>query len=646
MKKNKRVIILLSVLILGIGVSLAYFVGKTIFSGTGATTEGRTATVNGSTLDISGNIDFGDVDIYPGHQTLSKVTATATGNNELIAYNLTWVGTNNLNTNLKYKVYVSDIEKEISLTCEKKKKVVNGAQQLNEVCTINGELGEPINEGEIPKTTEEQTIKITDTEFITSKEEGATKYYYIIVEYPDSGDQSIDIGEGFKGKAYGEISNTKADVNILGYFIKNEDTGKYEEATEMPDNHYIINTEESKCTNGAEVSTNEEDNSVNIKGLTIEGTSCYLYYDKIKSASEKTLVALKLDSKGSLGNSFTGNACALNTNNINHNADDTSEGSCKETNQNGIYEAKDDYGVSYYFRGTINNNWVKIGNMYWRIIRINGNGTIRVIYSGIVKPSDGRWAIGEEANAVSDVEFNAEDRDNKYVGFMYGTQSNSYENAHQNDISSDIMNTIKTWYEGNGKGLQNYKKYLDGATGFCNDRQINEKEEKWWNDETTFEKRGFGTNSTAYAPFHRLYTTNSGEGTPSNIQSPTLKCGNKIRDLYTTKDEKGEGNGALSIPIGLITIDEMIYAGGFAGKSNYGYWLYTGDYYWSMSPKFYRSGALMFGIHENGRTVSYYTYQKVQGLRPVINLKADISITGSGTIDSPYEISLATDSFE
>ena len=132
MKKNKRVIIMLSVLIGVIGISLAYFVGKTLFTGSGATTEGKTATVNGSILDVKGNIMFNDEDIYPGHQTLSKIEVEATGENELIAYNLIWEGINELNTSLKYKVYKTTEEQDIELTCEKKKKVKEGIQYLNE----------------------------------------------------------------------------------------------------------------------------------------------------------------------------------------------------------------------------------------------------------------------------------------------------------------------------------------------------------------------------------------------------------------------------------------------------------------------------------------------------------------------------------
>ncbi len=518
MKKNKRVIILLSVLILGIGVSLAYFVGKTIFKGTGATTEGRTATVNGSTLDISGNIEFGDVDIYPGHQTLSKVTATATGNNELIAYNLTWIGTNNLNTNLKYKVYVSEEEKEITLNCEKKKKVVNGAQQLNEVCTSNiEELGEPINEGEIPtKIKEEQTIKITNTEFITSKEEGEKKYYYIIVEYPDNGNQSEDIGKGFEGRVYGEISNTKADINILGYFIKNEETGKYEEVEEIPKEGYVLNQKETKCNN-EEVEVRITNNEIILSNVSKSGTACYLYFNIDKRiTAEERLSALRLAKAGDLPSAINAYACDNGTNNSNH----TGSVNCTSTDS-GVYETVDDYGKTYVFRGTVNNNWVYFADMYWRIIRINGNGTIRMIYSGTEKPTDGRWAnlnSGKGAaitttysSDTSVQKYNNTNNDNKYIGYMYGgtegVASQNYADAHKNETDSTIKEEIDKWYEGNSGIKSQYRDKIDVETGFCNDREVSTA-----NHGSTYNGNGegFGTQITAYVPVHRIWQSGAG----------------------------------------------------------------------------------------------------------------------------------------
>ncbi len=638
MKKNKRVIILLSVLILGIGVSLAYFVGKTIFKGTGATTEGSTATVNGSTLDISGNINFGDKDIYPGHQTLSKVTATATGNNELIAYNLTWVGTNDLNTNLKYKVYVSEEEKEIELKCEKKKKVVNGIQQLNEECTINGELGEPINEGEISKTTEEQTIKITNTEFITAKEEGTKKYYYIIVEYPDNGNQSIDIGEKFEGRVYGEISNTKADINILGYFIKNEDTGKYEETEVMPGEEYEINTEASQCSNGAKASINYEDNSVNIKGLTINGTTCYLYYDKIIPAADKTLANLGIKSDGILTANITGPSC----NGTKDSSTCFSDSKSNNMAENGVYTVEDDFGNSYVFRGEVDNNWVKFGkkgsdDIWWRIIRINGNGTIRLIYAGTGSSAP---ATNTNVTQIGTNAFNSTYSDNRYVGFMYNSNSNSSQVAlDTNPSDSSIKGKLDSWWTETNLEASPQVDKIDVETGFCNDRGLSAADHGSYKGPGG----GTGTTQTAYAPWDRLLQ--SGTTDADTTQRPSLKCANPTRDLFTGQNSKGVttssgtivGNKKLKNPIGLITSDEVVLAGGFMYQNNNKYWLYTDQAYWTMSPlRADSSGyALVFFVDKYGYLSNTVSDTNV-GVRPVINLSADTTFTGTGKSGSPF----------
>ena len=59
----------------------------------------------------------------------------------------------------------------------------------------------------------------------------------------------------------------------------------------------------------------------------------------------------------------------------------------------GLYKGEDDYTIyednvakdnfTYYYRGDVQNNWVSFGDFLWRIIRINGDGSIRMIYSGL-----------------------------------------------------------------------------------------------------------------------------------------------------------------------------------------------------------------------------------------------------------------------
>ncbi len=657
MEKNKRVIIIVSVLIGVIGISLAYFVGKTIFKGTGAMTEGKTATLNGSTLEVKGNINFNDENIYPGHETLSKIEVIATGNNELIAYNLIWNGINSLNTELKYKVYKTKEDREdITLECNKKKKVTNGIQYLNEECETNINELELIKEGTIEHSEEETTTELTDNEYITSSQTGEKVYYYIIIEYPNLTDkeqeeQNEDIGEGFKGKVHAKISDSKADINILSIFIKDEETGEYKKAKTMPKEGYEINTDRSECSNGAKASTNYDDYSVNIKNLTIDGTSCYLYYDKLIKASD-TVLANRTIEEGSK-DGFTDM--------------DTAE-HADENGKSKLYTDSDDLGTTYYFRGKVKDNWVKFGkegndDIWWRIIRINGNGSIRMIYAGKgsnAPTDDGYLNNNGTGSQLQKNSYNEYYNDNKYVGYMYGTDKTgsagsegtptaTYAQAHANNFDSDIKKILDNWYSTNLK--TNYGTYIDPNAGFCNDRQINTTPKQWWRNDTVI---GYGKNATAYAPFSRLLDVS---GNANAKHTPTFKCTRK-EDTFTLPDAKkpdgsdygnhkllnNNGTGENS-PIGLITIDEAVFAGGYYSRSNNlsdnkQFYLYTGQYYWTMSPYgFDGSDAFVFYVFSSGYLTYTIVYSTSIGVRPVINLKADVLITGSGTIDSPYEIS-------
>ncbi len=658
MKKNKRVIIIVSVLIGVIGISLAYFVGKTIFKGTGAMTEGKTATLNGSTLEVNGNINFNDENIYPGHETLSKIEVIATGNNELIAYNLIWNGINSLNTELKYKVYKTKEDREdITLECNKKKKVTNGIQYLNEECETNIEELDLIKEGVIEQSEIESTIELTDNEYITSSQTGEKVYYYIIIEYPnltekEKEEQNKDIGEGFEGKVHAKISDSKADINLVAFFKETEE-GKYEEVEEIPKDGYVLNQEQTICNN-KEVKVRMQNNEIILGNVNKSGIACYLYFSK--STSDKTLTKLNLTKAGDLPSTgISTTACDNNTNDISHNK---SGSNCTSTDK-GIYETEDDYGKSYIFRGTVDNNWVHFADMYWRIIRINGNGTIRMIYSGTELPEDGRWAnqdsgrgAGIATSEGTAVTFNNYSNDNEYVGYMYGTEktgtynnettpTTSYEEAHQNNYDSTIKEEIDKWYIRSSGIKEQYRDKIDVETGFCNDRELSPIN---YGDSQGASSGGYGKIPTTYAGYYRVMTSTSSWDT---IQRPTLKCTNRERDLFTGPDAKGttniigkeiKGNNKLKTPVGLITMDEVIMAGGLASQYNYGYWLHTGFEYWTMSPFNFGSNAYEILVYSNGYLVNYLVWSTA-GVRPVINLRSDVTISGSGTIDSPYEIS-------
>ncbi len=438
----------------------------------------------------------------------------------------------------------------------------------------------------------------------------------------------------------GKVNYSLADLNVIAMYqqVDNISDNNYEQISSVPKSGYSLNTEKSYCTepnNEQKLKNNMlyKNGKVSID-ITKRGTKCYLYFDE--GQSTLTLKYLGLKSNGSLGDTFYGTSCDEKTNAENHNIDGAN---CSDFN-NGIYEIEDDDGISYYYRGTVNNNWVKIGTEYWRIIRINGNGTIRLIYNGINLPNDGRWMSDNDLKGA----YNSYVNDNKYVGFMYGIAKSgswnnetlpgittSYEQAHENNIKSDILLSLEKWYS--NSNLKNYEKYLDNTTGFCNDRTIASKSFEGYG------KNAYGKNAVFYAPGGRTDNYNIQK------QEVTLKCANKGRDLFTKYEEENEnGNGKLIYPIGLITSDEAILAGGFGGVDNYGYWLYSGNAYWTMSPFIVSKNTLYAGvfiINSKGR-IGGNSVNVSNTIKPVINLQANILFEKSneqaewGTIENPY----------
>ena len=293
---------------------------------------------------------------------------------------------------------------------------------------------------------------------------------------------------------------------------------------------------------------------------------------------------------------------------------------------NGIYKSEDDLGNSYYFRGNITNNYVYFAKNWWQIIRINGDGTIRMIYTSNPNDSNANQYISESV-------FNNNSNDNAYVGYMYGTTGSSTYNAtHANTNSSTIKGVVDTWYQNN---LSSYSKYIADAI-YCNDREVVQVNNFGG---MTLTGNGAGTNESAYAGFNRTYVDHA----------PTLKCKNK-NDRFTTSSTLG--NGALTNPIALITSDEVVIGGG-AGLdaatmtyiANDNYYLYpkNGDYsYCTMTPVAYFPGDDGVGVSVG--IVRYDSYVLLDGVgysyavRPVVSLKSDAISGGVGTVNNPFYV--------
>ena len=277
-----------------------------------------------------------------------------------------------------------------------------------------------------------------------------------------------------------------------------------------------------------------------------------------------------------------------------------------------LCKAKDAYGDSFYYRGNVTNNYVKFAGFYWRIIRINGDGTVRVIYDGTSAHANGESSSDRQIGTTA---FNSSYNDNAYVGYMYGKAgASTYAETHANTNNSTIKTYLDTWYENNIKGTTNEQYVKDNL--FCNDR--------------SFAKDNSGTGVGTSETHYRLYSFVN----KVNNKKMMLICPQN-NDAFTVNDTN-KGNGVLTYGIGLVTIDEVVLAGGW-GSSNSKYYLYSGEYYFTMSPISFRgSGAAGNVVLVNGNVTGIGGVNNSAGARPVLNLSSDVLKNGNGTASDPY----------
>lgn len=290
----------------------------------------------------------------------------------------------------------------------------------------------------------------------------------------------------------------------------------------------------------------------------------------------------------------------------------------------GIYQMNDEYGTSYYYRGSVNNNYVLFGGHYWRIIRINGDGSIRLLYAGTKKDASGEGVFSTLTDSslgltnAKKVAFNAKRDNPAYVGYMYGnTLNSSYAESNANEVESDIKKYLDSWYRQNivDKGLSSFI----ADSGFCNDRILasNSKGNGVTNNERTY-----------YSGYQRYY----------GLKTPSLLCSNK-NDLFTVNSDIG--NGSLIYSVGIITVDELMLSGYADGKMNRLAWSYSPSEYWSISPSNYETGVVSSYnfVLDSGGFPRYRRSYEIRGVRPVINLKAETEISGGiGTSNEPFII--------
>ena len=295
-----------------------------------------------------------------------------------------------------------------------------------------------------------------------------------------------------------------------------------------------------------------------------------------------------------------------------------------------LASAEDDYGTSYYFRGAVTNNYVEFANKCWRIVRVGGDGSVKLILhndnpTGAANPCDAAnnsasAAFARYSGTTYESVFNYCYTDNACVGFKYGTAGASdYATTHANTNKSTILTNLETWYNNN---LKAYESVIDDNV-WCNDKtNVTDTSYNPWSYGGNATGLGYGKNKTYYGATQRLVGTSGSAGGTG----PSLKCNGELSKI-TSK-------------VGLITADELALAGYAYGQNNTITYLQenaTATYWWSLSPDGFRGGnASVWGI--GGDKGVGFNVSIAYGLRPSISLKSTTNVTGDGTSEKPYVV--------
>ena len=331
-----------------------------------------------------------------------------------------------------------------------------------------------------------------------------------------------------------------------------------------------------------------------------------------------------------------------------------------ETSNAGMYSYTEGTGKTYYYRGAVDNNWVKYGkfkedqivyrgfdsedstdtsdtynydyidyptlaecqtgvnfddydssynykckevvyahkgdDVYWRIIRVDKDNKIKMIYAGSKAPSENTKVAITGANTnMGFTAYNNKYDKAEYVGFQYteGSQRGTTTN-------STIKTYLDNWYTKYFNENISTSRFV--KTTFCNDR----------NTSSTWASKGSGF---SYDPFTRLY---------ADTPTPTFEC--NTADVVTNN-------------FGLITADEIVLAGGKYNTDSSVFYLNNNMAYWTGSPAgFDDSGSSVFGLDPVYGLDYGGVDDRTFGARGVVSLSSESKLLGSGTYDDVYTV--------
>ena len=559
MQKKQTILVVASLLVVVLSVTLAYFTAQIIG-------KGKNVTINSADLKIIFTDNDGSIsgtNIEPGKWNVTKKFTIENKSNETY----------------KYNIVIQDLVNTF---------VTNGYLQYKITSTNNG-----YNMTEFKDVPKSETATDTILAYSASIDVGVTQTYTVefIYKNDESVDQSEDMGKTLSGKLF----ITEGTINIyagyekgtLGYQIMGDNPTR---GTRSNNNNGTNDfaTPLTATTTGTLFTSTES-----ITGITDSPKEVYYY------AGNTTNNWVKFGTFAS--DLVRGYYSATST-------------SFKE------YTTLEECNSASSYNTNCSYAWRKGDPMYWRIIRTNHDGSIRLLYAG-TSPDTTEDYIGESA-------FNARSNSPKYAGYKYG-EDTSLDTIRNNTTDSKIKTYIDTWYKNN---LTNYTKYLSTSTVYCNDRS-----------EGTGQIYNYTSSPSSQFNFASYYRMdNDTKGAKAN---PSYNCTDK-RDAFSVDNTSAK----LDYPIALMTADEIAFAGGVAKtKMNTPYAWFTinsagsqvSTYWWSLSPVWWGD--------ENSSSVWYWRFDSAylnEGIvfvpctvRPVLSLKScTLYSTGNGTAETPYEI--------
>ena len=607
-----------------IGLSLLGIIGFTYsFFSVNITGEGKENVVTAGTLELE-YLDGPGISL-PQAKPGDSITKVISVKNK---------GTLEAKYDLIYKDLINEItgnELTISYTCKSYTDYVNASNKGTESGTcasINNQVV-PHSESKIDSyltnnisiksgITHEYNITITFNEINDNQNYNQDKHFSSKINIIETNQATYTLSGTLLDNAGNPLTNQMVEIHSLmkttmtdseGYFeIKGVELGNHEFKVKNKNGNYIVEdtlkiiSSETSSVNGKEVSIKEGTDSIslNIK-INENGT--------IKEIERNKTLYEKLISDNQGGQSDENISFA-------EISSDTNGKGLYYTSKTNVTEDLDGDGIGervYYYRGAVENNNVRFGGFCWRIVRTNEDGSVRLRYNGTY--SNGTCPVtGTQVSVGGKIfSFYSESSLEKYNDYIW-----------EDGTGESLAKTqVDTWYT--SSGLVNYEDKIANVP-YCADKS-----------NPTSPTTGNYTSRVFFGASNRLY--NIVDNSINSDTQPSYKC-QDIEDKHTVEGDKWGGNGKLSKPIGLLTADEVSFAGGVYNQENQDYYLKTGAKYWLISPRRWdNTPASTFYVSSTGNIYGAATNDYAR-LLPVISLKSEVAIEkeGTGSYINPYVV--------